>query len=84
MVGIIKKEAMQMFEEDIIPSIVRRHGYERVAIRVAWNEYVDQLVRSRWLTYPQADLWKNPYDLPRETLERSIKARVKARNARNR
>lgn len=82
MAGIVKKEAMQMFEEDIVPGIVRKHGYERVAIRTAWNEFVDQIVRSRWLTYSQADLWKNPYDLPREMLERSIKARVKARNAR--
>lgn len=79
MAGIIKAETMQMFEEDILPSIVKKHGYERVAIRTAWNEFVDQLVRSRWLTYPQADLWKNPYDLPRASLERSIKARIRAR-----
>lgn len=84
MAGITKKEAMQMFEEDIVPGIVRKHGYERVATRVAWNEYVDQLVRSGWLTHPQADLWTNPYDLPRETLERSITARMRSRRRKRR
>jgi len=79
---ITKKDAMSEFESGIVPMIVRRHGYERVAMRTAWNDYVDSLIRRNRLTPAQADLWVNPYDLKRDTLERSIRARVAARRSR--
>ena len=73
--GVTKREAMDYFESRIAPAIIRNQGYERVAMRMAWNDYVDHIVKNGYVSEARADTWRNPYDMSGHSLERSIKAR---------
>jgi len=54
-----KTEAKAIFEETILPEI-KDDG--KVAIRCAWNDFVDELHKEGNITTYQAFVWSNPYD----------------------
>lgn len=54
-----KLTAHTIFREDILPNLDKT---DKVAIRCAWNDYVDGLNKDRQITDYQARVWANPYD----------------------
>lgn len=52
-----KAEVKKQFDTYIKPTL----GKDKVAIRCAWNDYIDQLEREKVITYTQATAWVNPY-----------------------
>jgi hypothetical protein len=54
-----KREAVENFKEGILPHIPSN---DKVAIRCAWNDYVDGLNKDGQVTDYQARTWSNPYD----------------------
>ena len=51
-----KREALAAFQEtaDRVP--------DKVAMRTAWNDFVDWLQKAGKVTTKQADTWVNPFD----------------------
>lgn len=54
----MKTEVRQVFESEILPTL---NPTDKVAIRCAWNDYVDALQKDGQITERQAMTWTNPY-----------------------
>lgn len=53
-----KSDVRRMFEERILPTL---DPTDKVAVRCAWNDYVDALQKDGLITERQAMTWTNPY-----------------------
>jgi hypothetical protein len=53
-----KSEALKIFKTDIIPNL---RFNDAVAIRTAWNDYVDSLEKSGDISLVQSCNWTNPF-----------------------
>ncbi len=57
-----KKEAVEEFEEYVLPEVLRVYGRrDRPAVREAWNNYTDMLQKDGRITARQYDTWVGPY-----------------------
>ena len=54
-----KTEAKKLFETEVLPNM--RYN-DKVALRCAWNDFVEDLYRNGYLTKKQAYEWSNSYD----------------------
>jgi hypothetical protein len=54
--------ALRYFRENVKPDVERKYGKrDKVAVRTAWVEYIDQLRRENEITEKQAQEWDNPF-----------------------
>lgn len=59
---ITKAFAEAKFRKHDLPYLVRGNGKrDKTAIRCAWNDYVDALNKSGYITDRQAYTWTNPF-----------------------
>ena len=56
-----KKEALADFKENILPSIEKQYGKDKVARCEAWNNYTDTLCKDGHITAKQYHNWTNPF-----------------------
>lgn len=56
-----KREALAEFQT-VADEVHRRHGRDVVAMRTAWNDFVDGLQKAGRVTERQASAWVNPFD----------------------
>lgn len=56
-----KHEAVELFRRDVLPWL---DAPDQVALRCAWNDFIDALAKGRHITQRQAETWVNPYDKP--------------------
>lgn len=54
-----KVEVKARFDADVKPYI---NSQDKVALRTAWNDFVDTLQKDGQITEHQANTWRNPYD----------------------
>ena len=58
-----KKEAFLDFRTFIEPGIISYYGkVDRIALRLAWNNYVDSLHKCCQISNRQVNTWTNPYN----------------------
>lgn len=57
-----KREALEAFNLDIVPSIVALYGKDdKPAFCENWNNYTDTLCKDRRITLKQYETWTNPF-----------------------
>lgn len=58
-----KTEAVAQFREHILPLVRKNFGKnDHTAMRIAWNDYTDNLCKERKITSQQYDSWSNPFE----------------------
>lgn len=58
---ITKAAATQIFRTGILPQVYMTYGKkDKPAVREAWNNYVDHLHKSGYITARQYQTWLNP------------------------
>jgi hypothetical protein len=73
-----KESVRSWFDLEHLPYFVKKYGYDRVALRSAWNEHIDALIKEGIISEGMASRWTNPYDKPASTLKRAIPARLRS------
>ena len=53
-----KREALNLFRNEILPSLTDRSS---VTLRCAWNDYTDILFKNKEITEDQYNNWTNPF-----------------------
>ena len=57
-----KNTAVADFKAFILPGVVKWFGNDKVAIRIAWNDWTDSLCKSNQITLRQYETWTNPFN----------------------
>lgn len=56
-----KKEALKIFNQEIKPGVIERHGKkDKPALQLAWQCFIDGLCKDGTITQKQYDTWGNP------------------------
>lgn len=62
---LTKRQALDMFRSEVLPSIRSEYEQDRrvdaVARREAWNNFTDMLCKDRQITLKQYESWDNPF-----------------------
>ena len=57
-----KAEAVELFKTTVAPVVIAEYGKDdKVAMRTAFNDFVDMLQKSDVITEYQSNRWTNPY-----------------------
>lgn len=57
-----KQEAIQVFKQYILPSVILTYGKnDKPAKAEAWNDYTDALCKNGQITVKQYNSWSNPF-----------------------
>lgn len=59
-IKITKLEAIDQFKE-IYADYIKENKDDKVAIRTAWNDYTDMLLKDGILTEDQYNTWSQPF-----------------------
>jgi len=62
--GYTKRQVEEMFRADVMPVVIERYGSgDLPALREAWNDYTDSLMKDGLITRRQHETWTHPkYD----------------------
>ena len=59
---LTKKQALEIFREDIAPYVREQYGRgDVIAMREAWNNWTDGLCKDGCITPHQYTTWTNPF-----------------------
>lgn len=61
-ISIPYKEAVEDFKENVLPGVIETYGRDNAAMRQAWNNYTDGLLKSGLITSEQYHNWDSPCD----------------------
>jgi hypothetical protein len=57
-----KKEALSIFKEEVLPTIIKKYGKDDVPARCeGWNDFTDYLCKDGQITTKQYSAWVNPF-----------------------
>lgn len=57
---ITKRETLEQFKE-IYADYIKENKDDKIAIRTAWNDYTDMLLKDGILTENQYNTWSQPF-----------------------
>lgn len=63
--SMTKKQALEIFKEEILPVIKENYEQDgiadKIARREAWNNFTDSLCKDGQITLKQYETWDNPF-----------------------